>query len=480
MNPETTGTPSATAAAALDAPALARLAVEAARIPVEMRPRMPAGFAAGALAAGIKPSGRPDLAVVAVTTPGPASAAALFTRNLVQAAPVRLSRAHLAATGARIDGDEGTVGRPPAGGDGDDAIASHRGEWAPPHGTARAVAVTAGSANAATGPAGDADQAEIARLLAAAAGCAPEETLHASTGLIGTRLPVDRVAAGIAALVPAGLSRDDEGLAAVATAMMTTDTRLKAATSTLELPASGGTRQVRITGVVKGVGMIHPGMATMIALVLTDASVAPATLAGLLRPAVALSFDQLTVDGDTSTNDTVFVLASGASGADEVAPGTTEADRLGSTLAAVCRSLARQQAADGEGATCLITCRVSGAADLADARAVSRAIVGSSLLKAAVHGRDPNWGRVAAAAGAAHRPDGAPVSLAVESLRIAVCGTPVFTGEPLPFDAAAVSAAMAAPEVEIDVDLGLGRAAAEAWGCDLTEAYVRENAEYST
>ena len=477
MSPEAIGTPSAAAAPPLDASALARLAVEAARIPVEMRPRMPAGFAAGALAAGIKPSGRTDLAVIAVTTPGPASAAALFTRNRVQAAPVRLSRAHLAATGARTDGHTGGAGGPQRE---DGSISSRQGEWTPPHGHARVVVVTAGSANAATGPAGDADQAEIARLLAAAAGCAPEETLLASTGLIGTRLPVDRVAAGIAALVPAGLAGDEASLAAVATAMMTTDTRLKAATTTLDLPAPGGARRVRVTGVVKGVGMIHPGMATMIALVLTDASVAPATLAGLLRPAVALSFDQLTVDGDTSTNDTVFVLASGASGADEVASGTAEADRFGSALAAVCRSLARQQAADGEGATCLITCRVAGAADLADARAVSRAVVGSSLLKAAVHGRDPNWGRVAAAAGAAHRPDGSPVSLAVESLRIAVCGTPVFAGAPLPFDAAAVSAAMAAPEVVVDLDLGRGRAAAEAWGCDLTEAYVRENAEYST
>ena len=481
MNPDPSGAATA-GTTTLEPAALARLSLEAARVAVETRPRMPAGFAAGALAAGIKPSGRPDLAVVAVTTPGPASAAALFTRNLVQAAPVRLSRAHLAAAAARLG-----AAQPPAGASGtsqprasDAPVVTDRDEWTPPHGTARVIAVTAGSANAATGPAGDADQAEIARLLAAAAGCAPEETLHASTGLIGTRLPVGRVAAGIESLVPGGLAGNDEALAAVATAMMTTDTRLKAATAVLELPAGGGTRQARITGVVKGVGMIHPGMATMIALVLTDAAVAPATLATLLRPAVALSFDQLTVDGDTSTNDTVFVLASGASGADEVAPGCPEAGLLGAALAAVCRSLARQQAADGEGATCMITCRVSGAADLADARAASRAVVGSSLLKAAVHGRDPNWGRVAAAAGAALRPDGSPVALAVESLRISVCGTPVFAGAPLPFDAAAVSAAMAAPEVVVEVDLGLGRAAAEAWGCDLTEAYVRENAEYST
>ena len=440
-----------------DQDAWATLASDAAALPLEQRPRLPLGFAAGAVAAGIKPSGRPDLAIVTVTTPDPASAAATFTRNLVQAAPVRLSRAHLESTG----------GGPSAAG-------------LPPHGRARAVLVTAGCANAATGPAGDADQAEIAALLAGAIGCRVEETLMASTGLIGTRLPVERVASGIEALVPAGLGAGDAALEAVGTAMMTTDHALKSASVTVELSAGAARRQARVTGVVKGVGMIHPGMATMIALVLTDARVAPDTLASMLRPAVALGFDQLTVDGDTSTNDTVFTLASGASGTDEVASGTDEARALAVAIAAVCRSLARQQAADGEGATCLISCRVSGAERLADARAISRAVVGSSLLKAAVHGRDPNWGRVAAAAGAAHRADGSAVSLSVQSLRIALCGTPVFDGEPLAFDAAAVRAAMALPEITIDVDLGLGSATAEAWGCDLTEAYVRENSEYST
>ena len=440
-----------------DQDAWATLASAAGALPVEQHPRLPLGFAAGAIAAGIKPSGRPDLAVVTVTTPDPASAAATFTRNLVQAAPVRLSRAHLEMTGG-----------------------GSNGAGLPPHGRARTVLVTAGCANAATGPAGDADQAEIATLLAGAIGCRVEETLMASTGLIGTRLPVSRVASGIDALVPAGLGAGDAALEAVGTAMMTTDHALKSATVTVELSAGAARRQARVTGVVKGVGMIHPGMATMIALVLTDARVAPDTLASMLRPAVALGFDQLTVDGDTSTNDTVFALASGASGTDEVEAGTDDARGLAAAIAAVCRSLARQQAADGEGATCLITCRVSGAERLGDARAISRAVVGSSLLKAAVHGRDPNWGRVAAAAGGAHRADGSTVSLSVPSLRIALCGTPVFDGAPLAFDAAAVRAAMAVPEVTIDVDLGLGSAAAEAWGCDLTEAYVRENSEYST
>ena len=228
--------------------ALQRLAEAAAAMPVEERVCLPAGFAAGAAAIGIKPSGRPDLAVVVVTTPEPASATGLFTRNLVAAAPVRLSRAHLAASGGRV----------------------------------RALAITAGSANAATGPEGDADEEEISGALAAAAACPPAEVVRASTGLIGPRLPVPRVVAGIGGLVPDRVARDDAALEAVARAMMTTDTRVKAATATVDAGSGGGWRSVRVSGIVKGVGMIHPGMATMIAIVLTDAPVAPATLSALL------------------------------------------------------------------------------------------------------------------------------------------------------------------------------------------------------
>lgn len=414
----------------------------------EAEPRLPAGFAAGAATVGIKASGRADLAVVAVTGPTPASAAGTFTTNLVAAAPVRLSRSNLAASG----------------------------------GHARGVVVTSGCANAATGAAGEADQRAVAEALAGALGCPVAETLLASTGLIGERLPVERVAAGIAALVPLGLAGNAAGLDAAARAIMTTDTRPKISSLGLVLPADDGqARQVRVTGIAKGVGMIHPQMATMIALVLTDAAVSPAVLGGLLSEAVDGSFNQLSIDGDTSTNDTAFVLASGGSGAAPIQAGSPEAADLGAALAAVCRSLARQQAADGEGATTLIACRATGAADLADARAVSRAVVSSNLLKAAVHGRDPNWGRIASAAGAARRPDGTPVGLAVECLTIRIAGTAVFAGgAPLSFERAAVAAAMNGPELLIELDLGAGDGAAEAWGCDLTEAYVRENSEYST
>ena len=409
---------------------------------------MPSGFVAGGARAGIKASGRPDLGIVAVTTAGPAAAAATFTLNLVQAAPVRLSRAHLASSG----------------------------------GAARGVIVTSGCANAATGPAGDTDQAEIAETLAGALGCATGEVLCASTGLIGTRLPVGLVRAGIGPLVSMGLAADDAGLEAFATAMMTTDSRLKAATTTIALPSDDhvSVRSVRVTGVAKGVGMIHPRMATMIAVLLTDAAAEPALLADMLHEASAASFEQTSVDGDTSTNDTVFLLASGAAGAAPTKPGSHEAALLGAAIGAVCRSLARQQAADGEGATTLVTCRVGGAADIVDARAVSRSVVRSNLVKAAVHGHDPNWGRIAAAAGAATRPDGSPVDLDVSSLSIRLAGHAVFRGEPLVFDPAIVSAAMQGTELLIEVDLGRGEASAEAFGCDLSEAYVRENSAYST
>jgi glutamate N-acetyltransferase/amino-acid N-acetyltransferase len=441
--------------------------------PIERRAAIPAGFKAGGLAVGIKASGRPDLAVV-VSTAGPAAAAAVFTPNTFAAAPVRLSRAHLAAS----SGD-------PRGGFG----------WA------EAVISTSGSANAATGPAGDADQLEIAAMLASATGAATERTLHLSTGIIGTRLPLDRVAAGLAALVPS-LAATDDGLHAAATALCTTDSVVKVATTSVELPdADDRPVTVRVSGMAKGVGMIHPRMATMLSVVLTDASVGPETLWHLLRPAAARTWDQLSVDGDTSTNDTVFVLASGASAASRAEDGSMAAAILGAAIEAVARDLARQQAADGEGATTLITADVTGARDDAEARAIARSVVSSSLVKAAAHGRDPNWGRIAGAAGNARLADaavleaaglpadeavaraGTPAVLDPALLRITIAGHLVYdgaSGGPVDFDRAAARAAMTADEVVLGLDLGLGSGRGEAFGCDLTEAYVIENSEYTT
>jgi glutamate N-acetyltransferase/amino-acid N-acetyltransferase len=258
---------------------------------------------------------------------------------------------------------------------------------------------------------------------------------------------------------------------------------------------------VTVSGIAKGVGMIHPRMATMLSVILTDATAAPETLWGLLRPIAARTWNQLSVDGDTSTNDTVFVLASGASGGAPAEDGSPAVAILGAAIEAVARDLARQQAADGEGATTLITAAVTGARDDAEARAVARSVISSSLVKAAAHGRDPNWGRVAGAAGNARLAEaavleaaglpapeaaaraGTPVELDPATLRITIAGHLVYDGSaggPLEFDRVAARAEMVAPELVIGLDLGLGAGSGEAFGCDLTEAYVIENSEYTT
>jgi glutamate N-acetyltransferase/amino-acid N-acetyltransferase len=401
--------------------------------------------------------------------------AAVYTPNAFAAAPVRLSQAHLAAT------EPAGLGR---------------------FGWAAGVISTSGCANAATGAAGDVDQAAVAGFLAGALGTPVDRTLLLSTGVIGTRLPLDIVEAGVAAIAPT-LAATDEGLAAAADALRTTDTRVKAATVSLILPDPDGqaARAIRVTGIAKGVGMIHPRMATMLSIVLTDATIDPSALAGLLGPAAARTWNQLSVDGDTSTNDTVFVLASGAADSAPVHASSREAGELGRAIEAVARDLARQQAADGEGATTLITCQVSGAVDDADARAVARSVVSSSLVKAAVHGRDPNWGRIAGAAGNAVLADaavlaaagltpaaardraGTAATLDPDRLRIAIAGFLVFDGSvggPVIFDRVAARAAMDAPELLIRLDLGLGDGSGEGFGCDLTETYVIENSEYTT
>jgi glutamate N-acetyltransferase/amino-acid N-acetyltransferase len=451
---------------------------------VERRAVLPAGFAAGATTCGIKASGRPDLAVIR-TTRAPASAAAVFTTNQVAAAPVQASRTNLAAT------------RPAA--TGADLAAAREGDH---FGRAQAIVATSGSANAATGLAGLTDQVAITKAVAVHFGVEPLAVLSLSTGVIGTRLPVDKVAVGIVSLAAGGLPTTDDGLSAAAEALRTTDSVAKMAATRVDLPdPDGAAVGVTVAGIAKGVGMIHPRMATMLAVVLTDAAVDPATLHGLLRAATLRTWNQLSVDGDTSTNDTVFLLASGASAAGPVLPDTAEAAALGRAIEAVARSLARQQAADGEGATTLITCGVSGARDDVDARAVARAVISSSLVKAAAHGRDPNWGRIAGAAGNARLGEvrllemaglphaeararaGAPAFVDPDRLRIAIAGHLVYDGPaggPAAFDRAAVRGAMAGPEILVRLDLGLGAGTGEAFGCDLTEQYVIENAAYTT
>ncbi len=441
---------------------------------VTRAPGVPRGFRVGGAVAGIKASGKPDLMLVA-TTDGPAATAAVFTANAFAAAPVRLSQEHLAAT------EPGGNGR---------------------FGWTRAVISTSGCANAATGAAGLADQRQIAGYVASALGVDTQHTLHLSTGLIGTRLPLPKVQAGLPPLATGGLGDTPAHLEAAARALCTTDSRTKLAGTEISLPGRDSTAvRVHISGIAKGVGMIHPRMATMLSVVMTDATVEPPVLHGILRRAAARTWDQLSVDGDTSTNDTVFLLASGAAGTAPVLAGSAAARDLAAAVEAVARDLARQQAADGEGATTLLTCQVSGAMDDPEARAVARAVISSSLFKAAVHGRDPNWGRIAGAAGNARLAEapileaagiapeearsrgGQPATLDPARLRIAIMGIVVFDGRdggPQPFDKAAVREDMNAAETIIRLDLGLGNGRGEAFGCDLTEQYVIENSEYST
>jgi glutamate N-acetyltransferase/amino-acid N-acetyltransferase len=456
-----------------EAPAEALVALPTDLPPVERRAAIPAGFVAGAGRAGIKASGRPDLALIARarSVSGPLAVAAVFTPNRFAAAPVRHSQANLLAS-------------EPLG----------RGRF----GHADVVVCTSGCANAATGPDGDADQAAIGRFVSAATGVREDAVLHLSTGVIGTRLPLGRIEPAMGA-VAGGLAATDDGLLAAAEAFRTTDSVTKVATTTVELTAGDGrTVPIRVTGIAKGVGMIHPRMATMLSVVMTDASATPELLSTILGGVAARTWNQLTVDGDTSTNDTVFLLASGAAGTV-----VDEANRVefARGVEAVARDLARQQAADGEGASTLVTCQVSGAADDADARAVARAVVGSSLVKAAVHGKDPNWGRIVGAAGnavvaeasileAAGLPApevraraGQPAQLDPERLRVAIAGQLVFDGArggPVAFDRGAARDAMDTEDLLIRLDLGLGSGTGEAFGCDLTEEYVRENSEYTT
>jgi glutamate N-acetyltransferase/amino-acid N-acetyltransferase len=441
---------------------------------VTSTPGVPQGFRLGGTVCGIKASGKPDLVIVA--TDEPVAVAAVFTPNQMAAAPVKLSQEHLEKT-------------EPAG----------RGRY----GWTSAIVSTSGCANAATGPDGAEDQEAVADALATALRIAREQTLHLSTGLIGTRLPLERVRAGIRSHTADGLGTTQRHLESAAQALCTTDSKIKIVGVRVDLPAAdgSGTVPVTITGIAKGVGMIHPRMATMLSVIMTDATVAPVVLHGMLRKAAARTWNQLSVDGDTSTNDTVFLVASAAAGTIAIREGTNAAATLAAGVEAVARDLARQQARDGEGATTLLTCQVSGGIDDADARAVARAVVSSSLFKAAVHGRDPNWGRIAGAVGNARlaeapilesdgisaeeakRRGGQPASIVADSLKIAIAGTVVFDGReggPVPFDKPTVRDQMGGEETLIRIELGLGNGKGEAFGCDLTEQYVIENSEYST
>ena len=386
----------------------------------------PSGFRAAAVTAGLKASGKPDLSLL--LAPEGAVCAGSFTTSLLRAACVDLCAERLRTSG----------------------------------GHARAVLTNSGQANACTGERGLADSLGATAALAQRLGLAAEQVLICSTGVIGVPIPIDTLLAGLDPLV-AALS--PEGGGAAAQAILTTDLVDKQ----IALEADLGGRTVRIGGMAKGSGMIHPDMATMLGYLSCDAGVPAEVWSAMVRRAVDCSFNAITVDGDTSTNDTFLAFAAGELLSPELF------DALEAGLTAVSQHLAKAIARDGEGATCLLEVRVEGAADDAGARTIARTICGSSLVKCAVHGRDPNWGRIAAAAGRAgvpFNPAGLALWLGGHQLMAA--------GQPLPFDRAAASTYLQSDTVIIRLVVGRGPGEGLAWGCDLSDQYIRINADYTT
>ncbi len=389
----------------------------------------PRGFRAAGIAAGIKDEGR-DLALIVADEC--CTAAGVFTRIAAVAAPVLVSRKHLSA------------------------------------GRARAIVVNSGCANAATGPAGLDDAREMVHLTATSLGCSPEEVLVASTGVIGVPLPMDRVRTGIADAAGA-LSRDHG--TDVALAIMTTDTRPKEASVELTL---GGTPCL-IGGAAKGAGMIAPNMATMLAFFTTDAAIEASLLRRALVSAVGESLNRITVDGDTSTNDCAVVLASGASGAAVVSDEGPDYDAFRVALTDVARRLAQMLVRDGEGVTRVAEVRVEGARTADEADRVARVVAESLLVKTALHGGDPNWGRVLAAAGRA--------GVEVQGDRVSIWIGDVWVAEggvAREYEEARAATAMEEDPVRIKVHLGEGEATGWMWTSDLSNEYVNINAHYRT
>ncbi|NBO65283.1 MAG: bifunctional glutamate N-acetyltransferase/amino-acid acetyltransferase ArgJ [Acidobacteria bacterium] len=400
--------------------------------PVEVTPdcsiATPRGFIAGTARCGLKKSGE-DLAIVFSEVP--AVAAAVFTRNLIQAAPVILSRQHLRSRHHRL------------------------------------FVVNAGCANACTGDAGLEDARQTAQIVAEYFDCDQEEVIVASTGVIGVPLDMTKLTTGLRTAT-ASLSRENGW--SVAEAIMTTDTRPKRALKTVRI----GGRRVTIAGVAKGAGMIHPDMATLLSLVTTDAAISKSALRQALNRAVNCSFNRVTVDGDTSTNDTLAVFANGLAGnAAITGVGHPDFQLFTESLTAVCRDLAIQVARDGEGARKLIVVNVRRAPTEKDAHRIASTIATSPLVKTAIAGQDANWGRILAAAGRSGvKFDPSLVSIRIGNLTVAR------QGRGLKFDEVKALEVLSADEVVVTLDLAQGEAEVTEWTCDLTEDYIRINADY--
>lgn len=394
----------------------------------------PIGFTASGIRCGIKKSATKDDLALIVSETG-CAAAAVYTQNKVKGAPIEVTREHIA------------------------------------DGTARALLCNSGNANTC-----NADGEEKARMMCAAAahalGLKDSDIIVASTGVIGQPLPIEPILSGMQPLVEA-LSKD--GSAKACGAIMTTDLRPKEIAVSFTL--SG--RECRLGGIAKGSGMIHPNMATMLAFLTTDAAISPAMLHKALLSVTRDSFNMVSVDGDTSTNDMAAILANGMAGNPEITAEGPEYDAFVDALSAVCTHLAREMARDGEGATKLLECTVTGAPDADTAKAVAKSVITSSLFKAAMFGQDANWGRILCAVGYAPAEfDIGKVAVALSSKAgaVKVCAL----GSGIPFSEEEAAKVLAESEIIIAVDLGQGSAAATAWGCDLTYDYVKINGDYRT
>ncbi len=391
----------------------------------------PRGFCAGATYTGLKKKSKDALDLAVLYSEKSSTAAAVFTTNRIKAAPVILDERKIQQTGR-----------------------------------ARAVVINSGCANACTGIQGMTDAEATAAMVAQSLGIPDDEVMVASTGVIGVLLPMDKIKDGISRIV---LSQ--EGGHDLTRAIMTTDTQPKE----IAVKVNIGNSSFTIGGTAKGAGMIHPNLATMLCFLTTDAAVDAELLKTSLQKAVSDSFNMVTVDGDTSTNDTVMILANGLAENQRIASESDAAGVFQQALNQVCVHLAKCIARDGEGATRLIEVSVNGAVNLSDARAAARTIAGSSLVKSAVHGCDPNWGRIAAAAGRSG------IEMLEEKTDIFIGDICLLkSGKPVPFEKKSAASILQCEEVPIRVELNLGNGSAVAWGCDLSEEYVVINSEYTT
>lgn len=395
------------------------------------------GFRAAGIHVGVKTHASWKKDVALIVSDVDCAASAVFTKNVVKAAPIHVDKAHLA------------------------------------NGRARAIIANSGNANACA-PQGEENAEKMCAAAAKAIGCAPEDVLVSSTGVIGQTLNVAVIEQGVPELY-AALEATPAGSDAAAHAIMTTDTEKKEAA----VETTIGGKTVRLGGVAKGSGMIHPNMGTMLCFLTTDCAISPEMIKTALLETVNVSFNRISVDGDTSTNDSCIFLANGLAGNPEITEKNDDYAAFLEALQALCVLLAKKMASDGEGAKHLITCTVSGAKDEAQAETVAKSVISSTLTKAAIFGADANWGRVLCAmgySGAEFDPEKVDVSFASDAGEIAVCAQ----GRGLSFDEELAKKILTEHDVEIRVAMGEGGAACTCWGCDITYDYIKINGDYRT